>query len=114
MDNSRQSSHLSSAVRILRVDHAHDALVRSHATLQLTYRRWDIWVERRAIGLTLPRVRFSVRIVEPETQRGEYLSGFLGCESAVQAAQRRIDAIVDIQDPPADHASARRRRKRGQ
>jgi hypothetical protein len=76
------------------------------------YRRWEIRVERREVGMTLHRERFGFRIAEPETARVEYVTGFTSRLAAIQAAQRRIDVILDIQDPPAAEWPSHRRRRR--
>jgi hypothetical protein len=76
------------------------------------YRRWEIRVERRAVGMTLHRERFGFRIADPETARVEYVTGFTSRLTAIQAAQRRIDVILDIQDPPAAEWPSHRRRRR--
>ena len=76
------------------------------------YRRWEIRVERREVGMTLRRERYSVRIADPETARGEYVTGFTSRLASIRAAQRRIDVILDVQDPPAAERPNHRRRRR--
>ena len=69
-------------------------------------------VERRTVGMTLPREQFSVQIAEAAATRHEYLTGFASQRSAEQAARRRIDFIVDIHDPHATRAHSRQSSRR--
>ena len=77
------------------------------------YRSWEIVVEHRKVGMTLQREQFSVTISDTTAPRSEHLSGFHSRLSAVQAAQRRVDFILDIQDPHQARPRSKTKRRNG-
>jgi hypothetical protein len=104
--------HDRSHLAVHRIDESH----RRHTGLQAVgrdeYRDWEIVVEHRKVGMTLKREQFSVTISDTMSSRSEYLRGFASRLSAVQAAQRRIDFIVDIHDRHVRRNRARAARQK--
>ncbi len=90
-----------------------DAAHLSHSGLktvhQEDYRTWNMVLEHCTLGMTIRRHRYSVKIYQATTGREEYLTGFSSHLTALQAARRKIDFILDIRDPRAP----RRRRRSG-
>jgi hypothetical protein len=58
--------------------------------------------------MTLRRDQYHVRIRDERASHDEYLRGFASPLAAVQAAQRRIDFILDIQRPRQPRPHLRR------
>lgn len=87
-----------------------DASHRGHTGLKVVqsemHRTWKVAIEHCVTGLTVRRDRYSARITDTLGEREEYLTGFCSRSSAIQAAQRRVDFILDIQDP---HRKRKRR-----
>ena len=90
-----------------------DASHRRHSGLKIVqheaYRTWEIAIEHCTTGTTIRRERYGAKITDTEAAREEYLRGFSSHVSAIQAARRRIDFILDIRNPRAP----RRRRRVG-
>jgi hypothetical protein len=63
------------------------------------YRSWKIIVEHVVLGMTLRREQYRLRLVDTHDSREEYLTGFANKVTALEAARRRIDFILDIQRP---------------
>ncbi len=63
------------------------------------YRQWEITIEHCITGMTLRRDRYNATIADTAATRDEHLKGFSSRTAALQAAQRRIDFILDIRDP---------------
>jgi hypothetical protein len=88
------------------------ALHGQHTGLQVlgreTYRRWTLIVEHRQLGVTVRRDQFSVRIEDEQDTGNEYLTGFASRATALQAARRRVDFIMDIQRPRMPQRNRRR------
>jgi hypothetical protein len=82
-----------------RVDKSHALHTGLKVVVEETHRAWRILVEHRRVGLTLPRDQFSVRIRDESESQEEYLTGFSTKLSAIEAARKRIDFIVDIRRP---------------
>ncbi len=82
-----------------RFDAAHVIHTGLKAVHQEDYRTWEMVLEHCTLGMTLRRDRYSVKISDTTAAREEYLTGFPSRIAAMQAARRRIDFILDIQDP---------------
>jgi len=77
------------------------------------YRSWKIIVEHVVLGMTLRREQYRLRLVDLRDSREEYLTGFANKVTALEAARRRIDFILDIQRPRTGKPHHRRSNRMG-
>ncbi len=91
----------------LRFDAAHLSHTGLKVVRQENYRTWEMTLEHCTHGMTVRRHRYNIKITDTEAAREEYLAGFSSQTTALQAARRRIDFILDIRDP----RTPRRRRQ---
>ncbi len=81
-----------------RFDAAHVMHTGLKAVHQESYRAWEMVLEHCMLGTTLRRHRYNVKITDTAAVREEYLTGYASRITALQAARRRIDFLVDIRD----------------
>ena len=102
------TSHFSAGGSSRRFDAAH----RRHSGLKTVqheeYRDWEISLEHHTTGMTIQRDQYSAKIADTTNAREEYLKGYSSRVSAMQAARRRIDFILDIRDPRTPRRRTRR------
>jgi hypothetical protein len=75
---------------------------------KLVYRGWRIVVEHVIVGMTLRREQYRLRLIDTQHAREEYLTGFASKVTALDSARRRIDFLLDIQQPRARKYRPRR------
>ncbi len=89
----------SSGGALRRFDGAHTRHTGLTIVQRAEHRQWEITIEHSVTGVTLRRDRYNAIITDNTAARDERLDGFSSYATALQAAYRRIDFILDIRDP---------------
>lgn len=84
------------------------------AEREMEYEGWRLRSWGARVGMTQPRDRFSVRVIDPQGAEVKYFSGFATRAAAEEAAQQWIARVIDGGEVRRRRVEAVRRRTSAQ